>query len=99
MAVLNRGGFTTNADFNKLMDVAAESVDPIMQRPQVVFNDAITLGYSGVYSSFLLHARRAAERYGVDARDILVELGKRHMVGGQEDMIINVAHDIAVKQK
>ena len=99
VAVLNRGGFTTNADFNKLMDVAAESVDPIMQRPQVVFNDAITLGYSGVYSSFLLHARRAAERYGVDARDILVELGKRHMVGGQEDMIINVAHDIAVKQK
>ncbi len=98
-AVLNRAGFETRADFNALMDVAAEVVDPLMQRPQVVFNDAVTLGYAGVYSSFLLHARNAAKTYGVDARDILNELGARRMVGGQEDMIIDVAHDIARKQK
>jgi len=98
-AVLDRAGFSTRANFNALMDVAATSVDPVMQRPQVVFNDAITIGYAGVYSSFLLHARKAAETYGVDARDILVELGRRRMVGGQEDMIIDVAHEIAVRQR
>lgn len=98
-AVLDRAGFSTRANFNALMDVAAASVDPIMQRPQVVFNDAITIGYAGVYSSFLLHARKAAAAYGVDPRDILEELGRRRMVGGQEDMIINVAHEIADKQR
>ncbi|OIQ50514.1 4-hydroxy-2-oxovalerate aldolase 4 [Pseudodesulfovibrio hydrargyri] len=97
-AVLNRAGFETKADFNTLMDVAAEFVDPVMKRPQVIFNDAITIGYAGVYSSFLLHARNAAETYGVNAREILVELGKRRMVGGQEDMIIDVAHEIALQQ-
>lgn len=97
-AVLNRAGFETKADFNTLMDVAAECVDPVMKRPQVIFNDAITIGYAGVYSSFLLHARNAAETYGVNPRDILVELGKRRMVGGQEDMIIDVAHEIALQQ-
>jgi len=57
------------------------------------------MGYAGVYSSFLLHADKAAEQFGVDARDILVELGKRKVVGGQEDMIVEVAMMLADKQK
>lgn len=98
-AVLKRAGFEVKADFNALMDVAEVSVDPLMQRPQVVFNDALVIGYAGVYSSFLLHARNAAKKYNVDPRAVLVELGTRRMVGGQEDMIIDVAHEIAQKQR
>ena len=66
-----------------------------MHRPQVINNDGLMLGYAGVYSSFLLHARRAAKRFDVDIRDVLIELGKQKTVGGQEDMIIDVAIEMA----
>ena len=92
--VLNREGYDVNADFYKLMDLAEKSVDPIMLRPQIISNASFMLGYAGVYSSFLLHVHDAAEKYDLDPRDILVELGRRGMVGGQEDMIIDVAYQL-----
>jgi hypothetical protein len=79
----------------RMRDAAEEVVRPIMPRPQVVDRDALLLGYAGVYSSFLLHARRASSRFGVDTKDILIELGRRRIVGGQEDMIIDVAIELA----
>ena len=87
-----------DADFYGMMDVAAEAVDPIMQRPQVIDNGSFMLGYAGVYSSFLLHVYDAAKKYTLDPRDILVELGRRGMVGGQEDMIIDVAYQLSQKK-
>lgn len=95
VGLLEKAGYRTAADFYKVMDVAADLVEPIMLRPQIVNSAALMLGYAGVYSSFLLHTQRAAERFGLDARDILVELGKRRMVGGQEDMIVDVAYALA----
>lgn len=77
------------------MHVAEQLVEPIMHRPQVIRNASLMLGYAGVYSSFLLHTYRAAERFGLDPRDILMELGRRKMVGGQEDMIVDVAYQLA----
>jgi 4-hydroxy-2-oxovalerate aldolase len=94
-AVLGKAGYETGIDFFAIMDTAEDIVQPIMQRPQVINNTGLMLGYSGVYSSFLLHAQRAAEKFGLDPRDILVELGRRRMVGGQEDMIIDVAYQMA----
>jgi hypothetical protein len=67
----------------------------MMHRPQVISNEALAIGYAGAYGSFMLHARRAAEKFGVDARDILIEMGRRKTVGGQEDLIIDVAIDLA----
>ncbi|MBP3895352.1 MAG: 4-hydroxy-2-oxovalerate aldolase [Mogibacterium sp.] len=94
--VLKRAGVDTgDVDFYGLMDVAAEAVDPIMQRPQIISNGSFMLGYAGVYSSFLLHVYDAAEKYKLDPRDILIELGRRGMVGGQEDMIIDVAYQLS----
>ncbi|MDR1060750.1 MAG: 4-hydroxy-2-oxovalerate aldolase [Clostridiales bacterium] len=92
--VLQRLGYDTGADFYALMDLAEAVVEPIMQRPQVVDNGSLMLGYAGVYSSFLLHVYSAAEKYALEPRDILVELGRRKMVGGQEDMIIDVAYQL-----
>jgi 4-hydroxy 2-oxovalerate aldolase len=83
------------AVLDKIMDVAESLVGPAMHRPQEVRNAPIMLGYAGVYGSFLLHTYRAAEKFGLDPRDILVELGRRKMVGGQEDMIIDVAYQLA----
>jgi len=92
--VLGRSGYETGVDFYGLMDLAADAVDPILLRPQVIDNGSLMLGYAGVYSSFLLHVYNAAEKYGLEPRDILVELGRRKMVGGQEDMIIDVAYQL-----
>lgn len=98
VGVLDKKGYQTGVDFYKIMDVAEGLVEPIMHRPQVVRNAPFMLGYAGVYGSFLLHAYRAAEKFNLDPRDILMELGKRKMVGGQEDMIIDVAYQLAKKR-
>lgn len=98
-ALLQREGYDTGIDIYGLMDLAEEVVEPMMQRPQVIKTAPLMLGYAGVYSSFLLHTYRAAERFQLNARDILVELGKRGMVGGQEDMIVDVAYDLSKRKQ
>ncbi|EXJ12010.1 4-hydroxy-2-oxovalerate aldolase [Nitrincola nitratireducens] len=97
-AVLDRMQVSTGIDLYKIMDVAEDLVVPMMDQPIRVDRDALTLGYAGVYSSFLLFAQRAEKKYGIQARDILVELGRRGTVGGQEDMIEDLALTMA-KQK
>jgi 4-hydroxy 2-oxovalerate aldolase len=93
--VLQRKDVETGLDFYGLMDLAEDVLEPIMQRPQVIRTGPLMLGYAGVYSSFLLHVYRAGEKFGLEPRDILVELGHRKMVGGQEDMIIDVAYQLS----
>ena len=95
--VMKRNGYETGVDFYGLMDLAAEVVEPLMLRPQTIDNGSLMLAYTGVYSSFLLHVYDAAKKYSLDPRDILVELGRRKMVGGQEDMIIDVAYQLTQK--
>jgi 4-hydroxy 2-oxovalerate aldolase len=97
VAVSEKAGYPTGIDPLAIMDVAEDVVAPIMPRPQLIDRNGLTLGYAGVYGSFLLHAQRAAERFGVDARDILLELGRRKVVGGQEDMIVDVALELSRK--
>src|SRR5690606_35451484 len=99
VAVLERMGIETGVDLYKMMDLAEDIVAPILQSPQEITKDSLTLGYAGVYSSFALHAKRAAKKFGIDSRDILIELGKRKVVGGQEDMIVDVAAEIAAKKE
>jgi len=94
-AVLKRLGYDTGVDSYALMDVAEDVVEPVMRRPQVINNGSLMLGYAGVYSSFLLHVYNAADKYKLEPRDILVELGRRKMVGGQEDMILDVAYQLS----
>ncbi len=91
VAVLHRMGVEDGIDLYKIMDVAEDLVVPMMDQVIRIDRDALTLGYAGVYSSFLLFAQRAEKKYGVSARDILVELGRRGTVGGQEDMIEDLA--------
>lgn len=98
VGVLAKAGYQSSVDFYKIMDVAEDRVEPVMHRPQVVRNAPLMLGYAGVYSSFLLHTYRAAEKFQLDPRDILAELGRRRMVGGQEDMIVDVAYKLAQKR-
>ena len=95
VAACAKSGIETGVDPLAMMDAAEEVVRPIRPEQGVIDRDGLLLGYAGVYGSFLLHARRAAERYGVDAKDILIELGRRKVVGGQEDMIIDVAVELA----
>ena len=97
-AILKRQGWNIGADIYRVMDTAENIVEPIMHRPQIIRTDSLMLGYAGVYSSFLLHTRRAAEKFGLSPREILVELGKRRMVGGQEDMIVDVAYELSRKK-
>ena len=94
VAALERSGVDTGVDPLTVMDVAEEVVRPLQPTQGVIDRDGLLLGYAGVYGSFLLHAKRAAERFGVDTKDILLELGRRRVVGGQEDMIIDVAVEL-----
>lgn len=91
VAVCDRMGIETGVDVFKISDVAEDRVTPILDFPVRIDRNALTLGYAGVYSSFLLFAQRAEEKYGISAREILLELGRRRMVGGQEDMIEDCA--------
>lgn len=95
VAVLEKLGYQTGIDLYKILDVASKGIAPLMQQPQEITESGLILGYAGVYSSFLLHAKKASETFGVDERDILMELGRLKTVGGQEDLIYEVAQNLS----
>lgn len=94
-AAFGRAGFEIDADLFGLLDTAENVVAPIMRRPQVIDETAVMIGYAGVYSTFFHFAKRASEKYGVPTKDIIMELGRRGVIGGQEDMIVDVAAEMA----
>lgn len=95
VAVCERMGIETGCDLFRLMDIAEDQIFPVMDHIVRIDRSSLTLGFAGVYSTFLLHANRAAERFGIPARDILVELGRKKMIAGQEDMITDTAMTMA----